>query len=49
MAVYFKVDRTRELIYTPNHWGFQIFLVREVFQTLLALGGQRGKGLATRD
>jgi len=37
MVAYFKVDSTRELIYIPN---FTIFLVREVFQTLVALRGQ---------
>jgi len=49
MAAYFKIDRTCELVYTPNHWGFENLLVHEVFQTLVALGGLRGKGLATRD
>ena len=33
MAAYFKVDRTRELICAPSHWGFQIFLVHEVFHS----------------
>ena len=36
MAAYFKVDHTRELINASNHWRF---LVYEMFQTLVALGG----------
>ena len=47
MASYFKVDRTCELIYTLNHWGFENLLVHEVFQTLVALGGLCGNGLLT--
>jgi len=39
---------SRELINTHQTGENRIF-IRELFQTLVALGGPRGKGMATRD
>jgi len=50
MAACFKVDRTREFINTHQPLvKTDFFYIREQFQTLVALGRLRGKGLATRD